>query len=423
VCLCLCEWRIPHTSLTLPQHVAQSTCTAVHVTHAVAPFAWLKFHPRGGKHTSAYLHSHGSGAAFLHADSIVRTAMDAALGADDAAASAAASASGLAVFAAGQAQVGPGLTPGMTEAATVASLNAWGAARDAELIQLRRVVAAHAGTLAELRGDLGMTQTVVASAFEQAKTQLQAIVDNFRVEAAKLRYDGEVAAAQSLSNLEQVVAAARSRFDAQDALVANGLTELAQRLGAVDAWAQAEPARVAALVEAAPTQQRWRRSPGGVTTPPPVPSTPQQAQQRDGSWDAYAAAQGPAPPDAWARPQATAPLNFNIASPPGIGGKGDFGKGGGGWGNDGGKGGSFPRDLRINPRDWGDTKKLDSTTSYDGFQIWKDRALTHLSKERPDVRTLLAWAETQTKPELDATLTEHAALGRRGPGGRGICRP
>mgnify|MGYP000293915451 CR=1 FL=1 len=226
---------------------------------------------------------------------------------DISAASAAASASSLATFAAGAGttgRVGPCLAVGMGEAATVAALNSWGATRDSELIQLRLVVAAHAGELAQLRGDLGTTQAVVASAFEQAKAALQAIVDNFRVEAAKLRYDAQVEATQSLSRLELVVGEARARFDTQDVLVANGLSELAQRLQAVDAWAQAEPARVAALVEAAPTQQRWRRSPGGVTTPPPVPSTPQQAQQRDGSWDAYAAAQGPAPPDAWARPQA-----------------------------------------------------------------------------------------------------------------------
>ncbi len=67
--------------------------------------------------------------------------MDTDLGADVAAASAAASASGLAVFAMGRAQttgqVGPCLTVGMGEEATVASLNAWGAARDAELIQPR----------------------------------------------------------------------------------------------------------------------------------------------------------------------------------------------------------------------------------------------------------------------------------------------
>ncbi len=345
--------------------------------------------------------------------------MDTALGADVAAASAAASASGLAVFAARreEQQVGPCLTVGMGEAATVASLNAWGAARDSELIQLRLVVAAHAGELGQLRGDVGLTQTVVASAFEQAQAALQAIVDNFRVEAAKLRYDGEVAAAQSLSNLEQVVGAARARFDAQDALVAQGLGELAQRLQAVDAWAQAEPARVAAMVQAAPAQaQRWRRSPGGTTLvpgpPPPVPSTPPPAQTRGTpAWDAWQQQQQQQQPrqpmpDAWAAAAAAAdasqtqpgvPRHFDINTPAYTGG---------------GKGGApYPREMRIDARGWAsENKKLDITTSFDAFQIWKDRAMMFLSRERPDVRRLLVWAETQTQETLAAGLVAQAAL-------------
>jgi hypothetical protein len=154
--------------------------------------------------------------------------------------------------AATEGRTGPCLTVGMGEASTVDALNAWGAARDGELIQLRLVVEAHDRELVQLRASLGATQNIVASTFEQAKTTLQAIVDSFRVEAAKLRRDAEVEATQSLARLELVVGEARARFDAQDSLVANGLAELARRLQAVDAWAQAEPARVAALVQAAP---------------------------------------------------------------------------------------------------------------------------------------------------------------------------
>ncbi len=153
-------------------------------------------------------------------------------------------------------------------AARVAAVNTWGAARDSELIQLRLVVAAHAGELGQLRGDVGLTQTVVASAFEQAKAALQAIVDNFRVEAAKLRYDGEVEATQSLSRLELVVGEARARFDTQDVRFADGLRELAQRFQAVDTWAQAEPARVAAIVQAAPAPP-WGASVCAVARAPP----------------------------------------------------------------------------------------------------------------------------------------------------------
>ncbi len=159
--------------------------------------------------------------------------MDTALGADVASASAAASASSLALFAAqvgdGQAvgQVGPCLTVNMGEAATVAALNSWGASRDSELIQLRLVVATHERELARLQAGLLTTQTVVASAFDQAKTALQDIVDNFRVEAGRLRYDASVEAAQSLSRLELVVTEARTRFETQDVLVTSGLAQLA----------------------------------------------------------------------------------------------------------------------------------------------------------------------------------------------------
>ncbi len=342
---------------------------------------------------------------------------------DIAAASAAASASSLAVFAAGagaqtMGQVGPCLTVGMGEVATVAALNTWGATRDSELIQLRLLVVARDRELVQLKGDLGATQTVVASAFEQAKDALQAIVGNFRVEAEKLRYDGQVEAAQSLSRLELVVGEARARFDSQDALVANGLRELAQRLQAVDAWAQAEPARVAALVQAAPTQQRWRRSPGGTTLqqePPPVPSTPPRAQ--DG-WATYQSPTAPPMPDPWAAAagrtatapeQPGGPRHHNMNTPGGGGGKGGFPGVLDATGNSlGGKGG-YPREMRINARDWGDSRKLDVTTSFDGFQVWKDRATMFLSKERPDVRALLTWAETQSKDDLEANLGEHAA--------------
>ncbi len=263
----------------------------------------------------------------------------------------------------------------------------------------------------QLKADLGATQTVVASAFEQAKEALQAIVGNFRVEAEKLRYDGQVEAAQSLSRLELVVGEARARFDSQDALVANGLREPAQRLQAVDAWAQAEPARVAALVQAAPTQQRWRRSPGGTTLQPDLPAVPSTPSCAQGiatpAWDAWAAGRGASPqgqPDPWAAAAAApaqpgGPRHFEMNTP-------------GGGGGGGGKGGyPYPREMRIDVRGWGtENRKLDVTTTFDGFQVWKDRAMMFLSRERPDVRKLLSWAEAQTKETLDEGLVAQAAL-------------
>jgi hypothetical protein len=49
------------------------------------------------------------------------------------------------------------------------------------------------------------------------------------------------------------------------------------------------------------------------------------------------------------------------------------------------------------------------TTSFEGFQIWRDRATMFLSKERPDVRALLASAETQSKEDLEAHLVQNSS--------------
>ncbi len=110
-------------------------------------------------------------------------------------------------------QMGPGLTEGMGEASLVARLNAWGAARDSETL--------------DLKANLSATQVGVSSAFDQAKETLLAIVTNFRAEAEATRQQGQYEAAQSVARLEQVVTEARTRFDAQDGRFSDGLNELA----------------------------------------------------------------------------------------------------------------------------------------------------------------------------------------------------
>jgi hypothetical protein len=319
---------------------------------------------------------------------------------------------GLRREAAGDVLLGPCLHEHMGEQALVAALNAWGSARDREALALR--------------ADLAATQSVVSAAFDQAQAgvsaTLLAIIEAFRTEAATMRQHASHEAQQSLARLELVVAQARVRFDEQDARFSAGLGELAQGLQSADEWAQLEPARIAAAAAAfqtlapqpAPVAGSVPKA-GAVLLPPwmsAVPKTPPArpaqpdadspgrlamgpALQTSPAWAAYAAgraAQGPAPPDAWAG----APRHFDLASPPGFGGGG------------GGKGGGAPRDLRINTRDWGDQRKLDIATTFDGFQVWKDRAVTHLSKERPDVRALLMWAETQSKDQLETGLVAHA---------------
>jgi hypothetical protein len=329
-------------------------------------------------------------------------------------ASAAASASSLAATGAtrpeGQAVFGPCLFDEMSEPQLVAALNAWGSARDRESQQLR--------------ADLTATQLGVSGAFGQAQAAVQELVAAFRVEVATMRQTTLYEAEQSLARLEHVVSEARTRFGEQDARFAAGLGALDQRLQAADVWAQAEPARVAALlVSAAPAQTT--QAPGW-TTPPTAGQQPDAtspgrlvvgpALATSPAWAAYAAgrsAQGAEPPDAWAPglgvprlpglapQQAAAPPHFSMATPPGFGG----------FGGGGGKGGgmSAPRDLRINTRDWGDHKRLDVAATYDRFQVWKDRAMTHLSKERPDVRELLMWAEKQSQGELLANLGSAAS--------------
>ena len=103
----------------------------------------------------------------------------------------------------------------------VACLNAWGIARDSELF--------------DLKANLSATQVGVASAFDQAKEALLAIVTDFRAEAGTMRQQGQFEAAQSIARLEQVVGEARTKFDVQDMRFADGLSELAQRFQAVDA--------------------------------------------------------------------------------------------------------------------------------------------------------------------------------------------
>ena len=293
--------------------------------------------------------------------------------------------------------LGPCLYESMGEQALIAALNAWGAARDRELV--------------ELRTDLSATQVGVSTAFDQAKEALLAIVTNFRGEAATMRQQHQYEAAQSVARLEQVVVEARTKFAAQDARFTDDLNELARRLLAVDAWAQAEPARVAAIVQAAPAPP-MATSPGGtpVTYFPPAPGmrpTPATPQRTADPWATFqspgaapAAADQAPTLDPWAAGRAAAqsapggPCHFDMSTPGG-------GKGGGS---------PYPREMRIDQRSWGDHRKLDVGTSSEGFQVWKDRAMMFLSRERPDVRRLLTWAEAQSKDGLEAELASQAAL-------------
>ena len=104
----------------------------------------------------------------------------------------------------------------MSDGEVFERLNAWGIARDGELV--------------DLRSSLTNTQSVVGSAFTEARATIMTIVGDFRLEAETLRQHGLYEAHQGLGRLEHVVAEARLRFDAQDARHVQDLGELARRI-------------------------------------------------------------------------------------------------------------------------------------------------------------------------------------------------
>ncbi len=127
------------------------------------------------------------------------------------------------------------------------------------------------------------------------------------------------------------------KFDTRGARFTTGLVELNQRLRAADAWAQAEPTRIAAAVQAVPAPWLGAARPSTPPRAAPLgaPDSPHlvlgPALSSSPAWDAYAAgraAQCPPPPAAWAprhpqqppqqhqHPPGAAPPPSSIASPP-----------------------------------------------------------------------------------------------------------
>ena len=61
------------------------------------------------------------------------------------------------------------------------------------------------------------------------------------------------------------------------------------------------------------------------------------------------------------------------------------------------------RDLAIMGRDWNNHKILDLHLTPEAFEVWRMRALDYLTKDRPDVKEMLVWAETQSEEILGGT--------------------
>ena len=228
----------------------------------------------------------------------------------------------------------------------------------------------------------------------QAKDAMNAIVQDVRVELGfqqQVRIDHQ--------QLNNVVAATQQKF----AEVEGSLNHVAQGLAVVQGLA-AQLAQVEA--RAARAEQRMDQltaislasaPPLGTpqSTPPPSPSSAGDAggaarfdpglAARADPWQAgqaAAAAQAPAP----------APLPPQL-QPPGITqampNSTQFY----------GIGTPTPQqhDFKVDNRSWGDNRRLDLVAAPDAYLVWRDRALGHLCRDRPDVRKLLVWAESQSK--------------------------
>jgi len=306
---------------------------------------------------------------------------------------------------------GPALTPGMDGDEVFRRLNQWGQAVEQRALQQ------------QLEADF--VRTALGSTIEQAQVALQAMHNEFRMAAQVLNDQTARNGAGQLAALEQVVSAARQRFDELDGRLGRTVTEVETRWAAIEHWAAGEPARVATVLAGAagpkPTAGFFDITPEpsprlGASAPPRVAPPLDLGSSGGGG--------GPPPFDAWAGAAAaraaaragadpypgatpmrpTGPAMFNIASPADARG--------GAFAPSGGAGGGFPRDLRIDNRAWGHNKPLEAGTGVEAFLVWKDRAMSHLSRDRPDVRRLLGWAEAQSREGLEAGSAAQArALG------------
>ena len=149
-------------------------------------------------------------------------------------------------------------------------------------------------------------------------------------------------------------------------------------------------------------QQRQAAAPPLQTPASTPPQSPRLGpQQRGGTGGAahFSPWQAPAQPDPWQAPTQQDPWRAGAAAaaqaqatspPPGMGFR------------------AAPQQFRVDNRAWGQNKNLDLVAAGDAYLVWHDRALGHLSRERPDVRKLLIWAESQTEEMLVANVVAKA---------------
>ena len=239
------------------------------------------------------------------------------------------------------------MTSSFTAEDTLSQLNAWRPVVERSLDEVAGAVKGMGTALAQLTSRLDTTQNKVEAKLTEAEAALQRVVAD-----AREAFQGREASLQSA--MEE----AKGRFLGIDRQLADleakvlasqtsGLQDLERRLS------------TALASQTSGLQELERRLAANVAAATAVP-------QQD-PWAAAAA--GPAAPVA---PAAAT-----------------------------GSSGSPGSAYRVNNRDWGDNKRLDLVTQPEGYMTWRDRALGHLCKDRPDVLKLLLWAEKE-----DAEITQ-----------------
>jgi hypothetical protein len=250
----------------------------------------------------------------------------------------------------------------------------------------------------ETRGSLRQVMTAGANA-------LNTTIDEFKIELGKHEFAHNLARTQ----IEEVVAGAGRMFQENNQIAArdaqtlyDGFVAECARRDIEDAKLRADLQNKFTEVEGMLTQMAAGGAASSATDPlqrrdawasalaaraAAQPLQPWELARDAERAQAAAATARQAPtgqPRRWGPPPAgQAPPAAHSWAPPGMTGHG---------------GAAAPRSFNIVNRDWSDNKKLDLVTQPEAFVTWRDRALGHLAKGRPDIRRLLTWAEKQTTP-------------------------
>ena len=267
----------------------------------------------------------------------------------------------------------------------VASINEWGRRVDASLGLLM-------GSFSDLRGEVVGTQVVLANTIQEAKTALTVMHEGFRQAL-------DTSSASQRFAVEALISHARAKFLELEAKLEVLNTSAQQTMALTEQWALGEGARTASQIAGA----------AGLRVPPGAdlgtsaasgspPASPRlDAWARQDPWGG-AASSGPAPrmlrggasfepyPGPQAAPQTAQQPAPQMAQQPTS------------WP----VGGREPREFRIDARGWAHQKALEAGMAPEAFQVWRERALGHLSQGRQDVRRLLVWAEAKSASELEA---------------------